>query len=571
MYCLLSWDFNKYNIIAPFNQSFILNQFINIINNALWFRRSYYDITKNRNNEKYTARPTTNNWQNVNSKSEEALNTKAPPEGFGFLIEMFLNNYLCQFIQDTFAKQIFLSELIIGISTNITSFNSLYHILAFLADINQENLNVINMQNLKQFQSMIGAFVNKFGPLYKNKLIPLICKVIAIHMDKKMEFYAVCKLIYAMPKRCIIPSVTNKGFMCLKDEWNKSDWIGKQLLILIQQYIIKPNKLFKINIIGNMLQFIECSSSFHDIINILFEIASVSYSQPYKSQEVVLFCIQLLSYVINLSEKYPKIFIKHHKILQERMSKPMNEILLYTFDKQLINTDFSCDKNWIFDLSSNLIKCYGNKQSIITSKFKTIFIHICSKKGYYEIQDFPSLFILTLMIKYHYTFTKTIMENIQMNTNKTIQNDLLMLLVSIQLNPCIKKTHYPTLQTLQFNGILGILSEKNIIINTEIARQIIQFCVDALDMAQGEIKATILECISLLLSFAKLSISNLKVLSDAAWYILSDTNRICNANNYCIQLLLFPILFNDINLHKEDGHIRKQIMRTLESKKSTII
>ncbi len=49
MYCSLSLDFNKYNIIAPFNQSFILNEFITVMNSTLWFTRSYYDNTKNRN------------------------------------------------------------------------------------------------------------------------------------------------------------------------------------------------------------------------------------------------------------------------------------------------------------------------------------------------------------------------------------------------------------------------------------------------------------------------------------------------------------------------------------------
>ncbi len=53
-------------------------------------------------------------------------------------------------------------------------------------------------------------------------------------------------------------------------------------------------------------------------------------------------------------------------------------------------------------------------------------------------------------------------------------------------------------------------------------------------------------------------------------WILSHTNRKFTTNNYCIQLLLFPTLFNDINIHTKDGHIRKPTRQTSDNKQSTI-
>ena len=55
-------------------------------------------------------------------------------------------------------------------------------------------------------------------------------------------------------------------------------------------------------------------------------------------------------------------------------------------------------------------------------------------------------------------------------------------------------------------------------LNKEIARKVMQFSIDSLGNAQDDTRSKILQCITMLLFYSKLSTSNLKVLCDAAWY-----------------------------------------------------
>ena len=335
----------------------------------------------------------------------------------------------------------------------------------------------------------------------------------------------------------MVPSMENKGFVYLRDNLNKSDYIGQQLLDFMTNWMTKPNDSTKISIIANILQYIQCTLSYQKILNVIIDIVSVSYSQPYKSQKTVKFCMQLLTFIIRLNESYPDLFSKHREILREKMRKPISEILSYIFDQQIQNADFSelNDKNWILDLAKYLLKYYGDLSSVesfVTTQLKRILTYIHGKYDYYVLQDFPSLFILSYCIEYHYESTKKVLQTLQnTNDNKsdTVENGLIILLLSLRLNPNITRSHGNTLQALQFNAILGILSDKTASINQDIARKVIQFAVDALDTAQSQIKANILECISSLLPFANLSTPNLKVLSDAAWYGMSPsiTSYLC--------------------------------------------
>lgn len=174
-----------------------------------------------------------------------------------------------------------------------------------------------------------------------------------------------------------------------------------------------------------------------------------------------------------------------------------------------MNADFSDTNNWILLLAKNIIKHFShlpNVQSFVAPKLQQAMSTNQTKTDYYELQDMPSLVILSYCTA-------------SMSNHHLMEpNNLLMLFIKMRLNPNLNKTHYNLLHTVQFESILAILSAKNTTINQDNARKAIQYAVDCLDIAKSETKCIILQCISFLLPFANLSSSNLKILSDAAWH-----------------------------------------------------
>eukprot|EP01083_Nonionella_stella_P294959 1002487_1 len=238
-------------------------------------------------------------------------------------------------------------------------------------------------------------------------------------------------------------------------------------------------------------------------MDMLFDVASVSYSHPYKSERIVKFCMQLLSFVIDWTEQYPH-FTKHRDLVRQRMVNPINEIVSYIFEQQWMHLDFSQPHHWMLNMAQNLIQYYGHLSTVqawITAKLKTILTIWYSRSD--QQPEFPLLYLISICLKYHHQWTTQILQNLKSENDTDSLDHLLSLWISIRVDRNVNKTHCDTLQFIQFNAILGILSQQNPSISKETARTVIQFAVHTVDNTQTQIRASILECISLLLPFAK--------------------------------------------------------------------
>ena len=102
----------------------------------------------------------------------------------------------------------------------------------------------------------------------------MLCEVISSNIDSDLEFYAICKLIDVLPEQFISPSIKNAGFVSLRRNFNKSDWIGNELKKFIKKQIAETDgKTYEMQIVCNMLQFVECTESYLQIIDIVFELS----------------------------------------------------------------------------------------------------------------------------------------------------------------------------------------------------------------------------------------------------------------------------------------------------------
>ena len=88
------------------------------------------------------------------------------------------------------------------------------------------------------------------------------------------------------------------------------------------------------------------------------------------------------------------------------------------------------------------------------------------------VKDLSSLQILSDCLESHYKLVTNIMQKLENENNNNKKNEekhgamtdkLLILLMSIRLNPSLKRTHCNILHKLQFNAMNGILSQINIV------------------------------------------------------------------------------------------------------------
>ena len=590
LYCLLSWDFTPkcpnskhQRALAPFQQSFIMNEFLILMNRPLFFRRSHYDISRQKGRLQQSGRSTVS-WQNTSGKCEEALSTRSPPEGFGYLLESFLTNYVVHFVGDIAEKRAFVSDFVMAVCSKITKFYALFHFFNFLGNLPGNIWMVMTTEIMQSLHSLMTNVMAKFGPLYRSKITPIICRVISQHIpvgkveSKEFDFYALCKLVAALPRHCIAANRKHEGFLTLRAQWNRSDWIGQQILKMVTQCRRSESMLKSVNVswIGLMFEFMDCTTSYLAVMEVLFESISRAYSAPYQSQMTVAFCMELLCYNVALTENHPVLFGQHRKVLRAQMMEKqvMNEVMSYILDRRLETADFTdirSEHNWILRMTLYLIRFYGDHptvHSVLESKVHSITTQMMSNEQYVNAEALPTLFVWSHCMRHR-----------SMMKDDGNMERMLLRFISMRIHPNLRKQYAETLQILQFCGIRGLLSAPKLSVRTETARKVIQFGVDCLDLVQYDNCADLLESLSLLLPFAKLSLSNLQVLSDAAWHILasSSTTTTRSVVPQCIDLLLFPMFFSDTQMHchsesdRPMGHIRSQIVKALESKKSTVL
>ena len=133
----------------------------------------------------------------------------------------------------------------------------------------------------------------------------------------------------------------------------------------------------------------------------------------------------LLCQNIKLTEGHPELFAMHRSLLRKHMasSSAMNEMLSFLFDQRLVSADFSdisAQSNWVLKFAMCIIEYYLGAVPAV-QQFMTSKLQLVRHKEAFTIHsphlEFPSLFILSHCLRFHFAFTANIMRN--WNVSKT--------------------------------------------------------------------------------------------------------------------------------------------------------